>query len=79
MQSRKAGPSDEYLALLRGEMSPDEYFASIRQRPSVREEYAKMMGLSPGRSRRRDHGWEFAVVLGFALIVATLVTYWIVR
>lgn len=79
METRKAGPSDEYLALLRGEVSPDEYVASIRERPSVKEEYARMMMLTPGRSRRRSHGWEFVLVLGFALLLAAVVTYWIVR
>ena len=35
--------------------------------------------LTPGRSRRRSHGFEFVVVLGLALTVAAVLTYWIVR
>jgi len=35
--------------------------------------------LTPGRSRRRSHGFEFVAALGIALLVAGLLTYWIVR
>lgn len=35
--------------------------------------------LTQGRSRRRDHSWEFVIALGVALLVAGLLTYWLVR
>ena len=35
--------------------------------------------LTPGRSRRRAPSLEFVAALGFALVLAAVVTYWIVR